>query len=93
VSGAIAVETTAEASGGDEVAVQAVATVPALTVVSGAPTAEELAALVVVLAALGGDAPEPAPVRRMSGWTDRSRSVRGGHTHGVGGWRAAAFPR
>lgn len=27
-----------------------------------------------------------------SGWTDRSRYVRGRHVHGPGGWRASALP-
>jgi Acyl-CoA carboxylase epsilon subunit len=38
---------------------------------------------------------EPAGVRNRtpSGWTDRSRYVRGRHVHGPGGWRASALPR
>lgn len=37
----------------------------------------------------------PEDVRRgtPSGWTDRSRYVRGRHVHGPGGWRASALPR
>jgi len=68
---------------------------PNLQIVRGEPTPEELAALVAVLTAVaaGGAAqaePTPAPV---SGWTDRSRYVRGALAHTSNGWRAAAFPR
>jgi hypothetical protein len=68
----------------------------ALRVVRGEPSAEELAALVAVLAAraAAGGSAAPAP-RRVSGWTDRSRYVRSGRPEfGVGsGWRASALPR
>lgn len=69
--------------------------VATLAVVRGEPTAEELAALVAVLAgraAAQAQAPnkKPAP---MSGWTDRSRYVRGRLPHGPDGWRQAALPR
>jgi hypothetical protein len=39
--------------------------------------------------------PELADVRSgtPSGWTDRSRYVRGPHVHAPGGWRASALPR
>lgn len=69
-------------------------TEPALIrIVRGEPTAEELAALLAVLAA-GEPGQTPAPAGPpASGWTDRSRSVRGALPHGPNGWRAAAFPR
>ncbi len=65
-----------------------------LKVVRGQPTAEELAALVAVIAgqaaaASGG----PATARKASGWTDRSRYVHAPGTPSPGGWRASAFPR
>ena len=68
---------------------------PVIQIVRGEPAPEELAALVAVLTAVaaGGAAqaePTPAPV---SGWTDRSRYVRGALAHTSNGWRAAAFPR
>ena len=67
-----------------------------LRVVHGDPTAEELAALVTVLAAraaAGGGAPE-AP-RAVSGWTERARYVRSGRLEfgARTGWRASALPR
>ena len=59
----------------------------------GDPTAEELAALVAVLA-VAGSGQEAAPAKAAaSGWTDRSRYVRGPLAHAPNGWRAAAFPR
>lgn len=76
--------------------------VPALRVVSGQPTEEELAALVVVLASrtgaaagAGAGADEAETSRDVSAWTDRSRYVRSGRV-GFGtraGWRASALPR
>lgn len=64
---------------------------PMLRVVRGEPTAEELAALVAVLAAkAGGGTPEPS--RPVSAWTDRSLLVRRPVAHGPGAWRASAFP-
>jgi hypothetical protein len=70
---------------------------PTLRVVSGQPTPEELAALVVVLAARSGSgaAGEAQAPRSSSAWTDRSRYVR---TNRLGygsqtGWRASALPR
>ena len=67
---------------------------PLLRVVRGEPTAEELAALVGVLAALAARA-VPAPGRTPSaggvgGWADRRAGVRRPLPHGPGGWRAAA---
>ena len=65
---------------------------PLLRVVRGEPTAEELAALVAVLAAKAGAAGAPEPPRRLSAWTDRSLLVRRPVAHGPGAWRASAFP-
>ena len=70
----------------------------ALRVVRGEPTAEELAALVTVLAARSTAAADGAgtePAEPASGWTDRARYVRPGRL-GFGsrtGWRASALPR
>jgi hypothetical protein len=59
--------------------------------VSGNPTAEELAALVVVLSALGGDE-ESDSGRRRSAWADPAWRLVGPSTR-IGGWRASALPR
>jgi hypothetical protein len=66
-------------------------TQPFLRVVKGDPTEEEVAALVAVLASMGGTAePErrPAPA-----WSAHHRKVRVTHPHGPGGWRSSALPR
>jgi acyl-CoA carboxylase epsilon subunit len=61
---------------------------PLLRVVKGEPSAEELAALTVVVAALSQRRPSrrPAPV---GGWAERSDLVRQPVRPGPGGWRAA----
>ena len=65
-------------------------------IVRGEPSAEELAALVAVLAAraVGASDGAPAPVR-VSGWTERARYVRSGRLEfgARAGWRASALPR
>jgi hypothetical protein len=68
-------------------------TAPVLTVVTGQPTAEELAAVVVVLTARAGRAgPESAPGAPPA-WSARSRLMRAPVTAGPGAWRASALPR
>jgi hypothetical protein len=63
---------------------------PALRILSGDPTPEELAALVTVLSALGGG--EAEPPRRRSPWSDpRWRLV--GASARRDGWRTSALPR
>ena len=59
--------------------------------VRGAATPEELAALTVVLSALGGgEATTPAPV---GGWGGAGTGVRRTPASGLGAWRASALPR
>ena len=65
---------------------------PLLRVVRGEPTAEELAALVAVIAARAAAAPAEPPARRTS-WNDPGRLVRRPVHPGPGGWRASALPR
>ncbi|HEX2499659.1 MAG TPA: acyl-CoA carboxylase subunit epsilon [Actinomycetes bacterium] len=66
---------------------------PALRVVRGEPTPEELAALVTVLAARAAMVPAAGSgsdaVR--SAWQDRSRYLRTTLPHGAGAWRASAW--
>jgi hypothetical protein len=62
-----------------------------LQVVTGDPSPEELAALVAVLASLGG--PAATPPRRRPVWNAPRRLVRSTHRHGPGAWRASALPR
>ncbi|HET8602103.1 MAG TPA: acyl-CoA carboxylase epsilon subunit [Segeticoccus sp.] len=66
-------------------------TTPQLRIVRGAPSAEELAALVTVLAAAGAGAHESP--RQASRWAARDRLVGAAPGHGPGQWRASALPR
>lgn len=63
-----------------------------LSVLKGAPSAEELAALTVVVAALSQRRParhRPLPV---GGWSARAGLLRRPLQAGPGGWRAAGGP-
>ena len=67
---------------------------PALRVVHGSPSPEELAALVAVLAAR--DPAQGAASGRgilRNGWSERSRLLRAPLMRGPGGWRASGLPR
>lgn len=64
---------------------------PVLQVVNPDATAEEVAALVAVLAGLGsGEAPSR---RRTPEWSAHHRKVRTTHLPGPGGWRSSGLPR
>lgn len=64
---------------------------PALRIVKGDPTPEQLAALVaVVAAASGGEASAP---RRTTEWARPARRLRAPHHPGLGAWRASGLPR
>ena len=66
---------------------------PALQLIRGDATDEEIAALLAVLAARsGGDAERPAR-RTTSTWTDRSALTRRPVRPGPGAWQASAWPR
>jgi Acyl-CoA carboxylase epsilon subunit len=67
---------------------------PVLRVVRGEPTAEELAALVVVLTARAAAAAavSPSEAASPSSWRDRRRVLRAPPTPGSGAWRARAWP-
>ncbi|MGN6611799.1 MAG: acyl-CoA carboxylase epsilon subunit, partial [Angustibacter sp.] len=60
-------------------------------VVRGNPSPEEVAALVTVLAAAGGD-DAPAPAAPRSQWAASGRP-HGAPAAGRGAWRASALPR
>jgi hypothetical protein len=66
-------------------------------IVRGEPSAEELAALVAVLAAraAAGAGEDEAAAADFSGWTDRARYVRSPRVEfgARAGWRASALPR
>jgi Acyl-CoA carboxylase epsilon subunit len=63
---------------------------PLLKVVKGAATPEELAALVAVLASVGG--PEESPKPPTPAWAAHHRKVRVTFRPGQGGWRSSALP-
>jgi len=63
---------------------------PHLTVVSGSPTAEELAVVVAVLSTRGAAQPEQPT---FSLWARKSRNVRPVLRPGFGAWRASTMPR
>ena len=61
---------------------------PLLQVVRGEPSAEELAALTVVVAALSQRRPRRRPTP-VGGWTERADVLRRPLLAGPGGWRAS----
>ncbi|MGH3424930.1 MAG: acyl-CoA carboxylase subunit epsilon [Nocardioidaceae bacterium] len=69
---------------------------PVLRIVKGDPTAEELAALVSVVAARNAAADEQAERaskrRTRSAWGDPALATRPVMRVGPGGWRRSAFP-
>ena len=64
---------------------------PVLRVVKGEPSAEELAALVAVVASLGGPVTEPP--RRTPEWNANRRMQRVILRAGPGAWRTSSLPR
>jgi hypothetical protein len=62
-----------------------------IQVLSGRPSAEELAALVAVLSAVGGGAAEEPELGR-SAWSDPAWRLSGPQPR-RGGWRSSALPR
>ena len=67
--------------------------VPFVTVVRGRPTEEELAALVVALAAASGPEPATPPPPVRSGWGSYADAIRPSLQPGPGAWVASARPR
>jgi hypothetical protein len=66
------------------------ATRPALRIVRGDATPEEIAALTALLSAGGGDESPRAPVRvRRGGWNDPSRQHRPPLLPGPNAWRSS----
>jgi hypothetical protein len=67
---------------------------PVLEIVRGNPSAEQVAALVAVLAMRGARSADAAHASGgRSEWSSRSRLMRAPLTRGTGGWRASALPR
>jgi hypothetical protein len=61
---------------------------PALRVVRGEPTPEELAVVTALVTASGSEQDEPAPLQRGR-WNDPAWQVRRPLRPGPGAWRAA----
>jgi hypothetical protein len=67
---------------------------PALAFVKGNPSAEQIAAVVAVLAARTAWPAGTTQARETrSEWSTRSRLLRAPLPRGPGGWRASALPR
>jgi hypothetical protein len=62
---------------------------PVLRVVSGSPTAEELAALTAVVAAAGAEDARPVERVRRGGWNDPSAQHRRPLNPGPNAWRSS----
>jgi hypothetical protein len=65
---------------------------PLIQVVRGAPSAEELAALTVVVAVLSQRRPARRRPLPVGGWSARADLLRRPLQVGPGGWRAAGGP-
>ncbi|MFP5335970.1 MAG: acyl-CoA carboxylase subunit epsilon [Actinomycetes bacterium] len=65
---------------------------PVLRIVRGDATAEEIAALVTVLAATSGGQSGETPAA-ASAWSDRAALTRGVLPHGPHAWRSSAWTR
>lgn len=64
---------------------------PVLQVVNADATPQEIAALVAIFSAMGGD--EAPKKQARSEWSNPARAVRTTHASGFGGWRASGLPR
>jgi len=64
---------------------------PVLRIITPDATPEEIAALVAVFSAMGGD---EAPVAKApSPWSAKHRLMPPAYPHGRGAWRASGLPR
>ena len=70
--------------------VQAAAPVPVVQVLSGSPEAEEIAALLAVFTAGGGQDPSQSSTT-LSAWATPARRLRQGTTQPAG-WRSSVLP-
>ena len=68
-------------------------TAPALFVIEGEASPEEVAALTVVLQAVAASGAEGAGPAVVSEWAAHHRKVRSTYPSGPQGWRASALPR
>lgn len=66
---------------------------PPLFLVKGDATAEEVAALTVVLQGIAAASVPASEPEVTSEWAGPHRQVRSTYPHGPGGWRSSALPR
>jgi len=66
---------------------------PVLRVIRGDATPEEIAALLVVVAARARAVPAAPEPRPDAAWSDRAQIMRAPVAPGPGAWRASAWPR
>jgi len=69
---------------------------PLLRILTPDATPEQIAAIVAVLAAIGGSGESPTDASlsaRASTWAHPARQVRHPHRHGPDGWRLSGLPR
>jgi len=66
-------------------------TAPVLRVISGNPSAEELATIIAIVSARG--AARATKPQTLSLWSRRSRNIRPAQRPGFGAWRASMMPR
>jgi Acyl-CoA carboxylase epsilon subunit len=64
---------------------------PALRVVRGTPSPEELAVVTALVAAAGSGSDEPSDTPRRGGWSDPAAKHRRALLPGPGGWRSSAW--
>lgn len=65
---------------------------PVLRIITPDATPEQIAAIVAVFSAMGGD--EAAPAKKPApAWSATHRQLRPVHPHGPGGWRNSGLPR
>jgi hypothetical protein len=66
---------------------------PALRVIAGSPTPEEVAVVVSVLSAVAAGAPAAPVPRRLDSWSDRTRMLGCRAAAGPMTWRETGLPR
>jgi hypothetical protein len=64
---------------------------PALRIVSGNPTPEELAAVTALVTAASSGAPEATPTTLRGGWSDPARLQRRRLIPGPNAWRSSGW--
>jgi hypothetical protein len=64
---------------------------PALRIVAGQPSAEDIAAVSAILSAVAIDDDFEEPIRQVGGWSDLNRRLRRPLSAGPGAWRNSSW--